>query len=308
MHWFNPLVWHAYRRSLTEREVACDDAALRAGADAADYAGHLLALARTLRPPHPALAAMAARPALETRILSILTPDRRRGPASRASTLATAGVALALAVAVAALDPVAREAPVPSGPARVASETPAPVALASLATTAEPKTSRPAEPAGAPAGAPAGDPPGASATETPAVPDADPAEARAALRLAAPARPQANDIVPPRPTPTPAPVALRAPLAFKAIDPDAIMRQVVQLRATVAALHDLDPEALSTEALDDALAAVPDLTDEARAALHAEALADLSSATAAAERRLSEAETAFERDVRGGRGARGPSI
>ena len=130
------------------------------------------------------------------------------------------------------------------------------------------------------------------------------------VRESAPVRPVA-------PAASPAPVAPRppartaapyVPLAFKSVDPDEISRQVVQLRATVAALHDLDPASLSRATIDEALAAVPDLTPADRALIHADALADLGSATAAAERRLSEAETAFERDVRGGRGARGPSI
>ncbi|HEX8298538.1 MAG TPA: hypothetical protein VF594_05190, partial [Rubricoccaceae bacterium] len=277
------------------REVACDDAALRAGADAADYAGHLLALARTLRRPHPALAAMAARPALETRIVSILTPGRDRGPASRTSTLSTAIAGMVLAVGVAALEPVARLAP--AAPARVA--------MQPLRQPAPPHDSAPVPRALNRVTQAAAPLPVASLPPTP------PAERMTIERT-----------VPPVPTPrTDAPVEvadvsvpsderapLFRPLAFKTVDPDAIMRQVAQLRATVAALHDLDPEALSTETVGEALAAVPDLSAEDRAVLHAEALADLSSATAAAERRLWEAETAFERDIHGGRGARGPSL
>ena len=115
---------------------------------------------------------------------------------------------------------------------------------------------------------------------------------------------------PPAAAPRPAPVAAApyAPLAFKALDPDQITRQVVQLRATVAALRDIDPAAVSPAAVDHALAAVPDLTADDRAALHAGALADLARTTAAAERRLVDAETAFERDRRGVRGARGPAL
>ena len=121
-------------------------------------------------------------------------------------------------------------------------------------------------------------------------------------------------------TPSPPPVAVRAgaaravaapayvPLAFKAVDPDQITWQVVQLRAMVAALHDLDPETLSHQSVDEALATVPGLTPGDRATLHADAVLDLASATAAIERRLSDAETAFERDRRGARGARGPAL
>ncbi len=292
VHWFNPLVWRAYRAALAERELACDDAALRAGADPADYAGHLLALARTLRPRHAALAAvasMAERPALERRIVSILMP-RDCPAASRLRTLATAGSALAFVLAVVAVEPVQRDAEAPlvaAAPVAVA-EVPAPVAP-----VVEPPTPpAPPETPPAPPEAPSAPPEAPAAPAARALPTPSPAPAPAVARRA------------PAAAPRPAP----APLAFKAVDPDHITRQVAQLRATVAALHDLDPEALSHQSVDAALAAVPDLPDADRAVIHAEALANLAQATAAAERRLFEAETLFESDRRGGQGARGPAI
>ncbi len=297
VHWFNPFVWRAYRTALVERELACDDAALRAGADAADYAGHLLALARILRPPNPAMAAMVSRTALETRIVSILTPGHARGPSSRASTSATAALALAIAFGVASVDVVPKHAVPVLAVARLAPVSlpePAalPVPVADLAHIA-PAVIIPTVP------------PGDDAPDGP-----EPASPPTALTASAPPHPVT-------PVVSPAPAATRAvartaapyvPLAFKSVDPDEISRQVVQLRATVAALHDLNPASLSCVTIDEALAAVPDLTDADRLALHADALADLRSATAAAEQRLWEAETAFERDMRGARGARGPSF
>ncbi len=295
VHWFNPLVWRAYRAALAERELACDDAALCAGANPTDYAEHLLALARTLRPRHAALAAvasMAERPALERRIVSILTP-RDRPAASRLRVIATAGSALAFVLAAVTVEPVERpaDAPLVAAAPVLLPEPLEPVRVV-VAVEAEPAPPEPAEPPPAPAT------PTPRAVQTPSV-------ARVADPAAALPAPRPSHRIAPRPA-SPAPAFV--PHAFKAVDPDQITRQVAQLRATVAALHDLDPEALSHQAVDAALAAVPDLPDADRAAIHAEALADLAQATAAAERRLFEAETAFERDRRGARGARGPAI
>lgn len=94
--WWNPLAWMAWREFLKERERAADDLVLQCGAPAANYAEHLLEIARTLRTPvaHAAIA-MARRSDLEGRIVSILDPQKDRRPAGRVR----AGVALLAAIA-----------------------------------------------------------------------------------------------------------------------------------------------------------------------------------------------------------------
>src|SRR5437763_9170436 len=78
VYWWNPLAWFAWRAFLRERERATDDLVLHAGERASDYAGHLLEVARTLRPvPATAWAAiaMARRSDLEGRLVAILDSD-----------------------------------------------------------------------------------------------------------------------------------------------------------------------------------------------------------------------------------------
>ena len=81
MYWFNPLVWVADRRLRLERERACDDHVLTNGCWAADYASHLLEIARSSRPPvfavHAAVA-MAQPSRIEKRLQVILATDRNR--------------------------------------------------------------------------------------------------------------------------------------------------------------------------------------------------------------------------------------
>ena len=79
--WFNPLMWCAVRQLRVEREHACDDHVLTAGAGASEYAKHLLDIARNLRPAQVAslsTIAMARRSQLEGRLLAILNPKQNR--------------------------------------------------------------------------------------------------------------------------------------------------------------------------------------------------------------------------------------
>ena len=83
-YWFHPLVWLAARRMKAEQERACDDLVLTAGAATAGvYAEHLVAIAANCRKSqrHPVATVAFVRPGeLESRIRSILDPDRPRQP------------------------------------------------------------------------------------------------------------------------------------------------------------------------------------------------------------------------------------
>lgn len=111
VYWFNPLVWIAVRRLREEREHACDDAVLEIGTRAADYAGHLLEIVRSLgSAPGPAAAlAMARRSQFEGRLLAILDTALPRRAVSRAAGLATTAAVLACLVPLAALRPAEAE-------------------------------------------------------------------------------------------------------------------------------------------------------------------------------------------------------
>ena len=101
--WFSPVFWIACARLRRESEQACDDAVLEAGVPAAEYASHLLEIARTCRPAAIGAALLPiARPStLEWRITAMLNNTvARRRPTRRAVALVIgviAGVALSAA-------------------------------------------------------------------------------------------------------------------------------------------------------------------------------------------------------------------
>ncbi len=102
-YWFNPLLWLACRRLRDASERACDDAVLNGGVGPAEYATHLLEVARSFaatRAPGPALA-MARSSGLEGRISAMLDTRRNRGPLTAHSRVAIASAVLALALPVA---------------------------------------------------------------------------------------------------------------------------------------------------------------------------------------------------------------
>jgi len=104
-YWFNPLVWLTCRRLRDESELACDDVVLRR-VDAADYASHLLAVARQVRASGHrwATAPAIANPStLERRIAAMLDPSRNRAPLTSGARAFTLLAMLAVAAPVAAV-------------------------------------------------------------------------------------------------------------------------------------------------------------------------------------------------------------
>jgi bla regulator protein blaR1 len=94
IYWVHPGVWWVARRLRIERELACDDRVLSAGAAANDYAGHLLEIAYALKSDiAPALAVtMAAPHQLESRLRALLDDGRPRKPPQLRSRVAAAAV------------------------------------------------------------------------------------------------------------------------------------------------------------------------------------------------------------------------
>jgi HEAT repeat protein/beta-lactamase regulating signal transducer with metallopeptidase domain len=140
LHWFNPLAWYAAHRVRIESERACDDAVLREGARASDYAEHLLSIAGSGAAAVPAAAlAMARGSAFEGRLLAILEPDLERGALSRLKIAAAMIVFLAVILPLAAASPTAEVgAMTPNAPETILIQAPTPDTQL---------TARPAEPA-----------------------------------------------------------------------------------------------------------------------------------------------------------------
>jgi hypothetical protein len=105
LYWCHPVVWYVARRLRVEREVACDDRVLAAGAHARDYAGHLLELAYNWSGRRaPALAVgMSSSRKLEGRLRAVLDPARNRATPTRRAWLAGAAVAAVFLLPLAAM-------------------------------------------------------------------------------------------------------------------------------------------------------------------------------------------------------------
>jgi beta-lactamase regulating signal transducer with metallopeptidase domain len=107
VYWFNPLVWIAARRLRVERELACDDHVLEAGAKASDYASHLVEIAGSIGAANcgsPVAVGMACSH-LESRVRSILDPNARRRGVNGLKVALAAVIAVVLTTPLAMLRP-----------------------------------------------------------------------------------------------------------------------------------------------------------------------------------------------------------
>ncbi|HEX5577194.1 MAG TPA: M56 family metallopeptidase, partial [Gemmatimonadaceae bacterium] len=119
VYWFNPLAWVAAHRMRVERELACDDRVISAGAPASDYAENLLEVARSLRAPAltSSTAIAMARPSqLSGRLLAVLDARRNRRGVTRtvfagASFFAAIAVVVLASLTTRAVTAAAAEAP-----------------------------------------------------------------------------------------------------------------------------------------------------------------------------------------------------
>ena len=135
VYWFNPMVWFAAYRLRVECERACDDAVLRLGTRASDYADHLLDIARDHHAPRlsASVAVQMARPSqLEGRMRAILDPKITRA-ARRSTGVVTAALLAAAALAVATATPVAQNRAAPAAPIPVSGQGVAAVPVGSAA-------------------------------------------------------------------------------------------------------------------------------------------------------------------------------
>ncbi|MGH9370833.1 MAG: TonB family protein, partial [Vicinamibacterales bacterium] len=115
IYWFNPLLWIACARLRHESEQACDDAVLDGGVPAAEYAAHLLEIARRCRRSGPARASampMARPSTLERRIIAMLNPALNRRALSRRALAVTAAMLLGITLPTAAFR-AGQNAPLP---------------------------------------------------------------------------------------------------------------------------------------------------------------------------------------------------
>jgi TonB family protein len=104
VYWFNPLVWMAANRIHRESELACDDAVLRLGVDARDYATHLLEIARGFCRSRAGWALAMARPSdLEKRFAALLRQKMNREAISPRKIVVIAVAALGVLFPLAAI-------------------------------------------------------------------------------------------------------------------------------------------------------------------------------------------------------------
>jgi TonB family protein len=104
VYWFNPLVWIACARLRAECEVACDDLVIGDGAAGAEYATHVVDVARELSVqfwlPAPAIARTST---LERRVKAMLDKTINRRPLSRRMRSGAVALVALLTLGIAAI-------------------------------------------------------------------------------------------------------------------------------------------------------------------------------------------------------------
>lgn len=114
IYWYNPLIWWMTKRLRVDRERACDNAVLEMGTKPSDYATHLLAFTRTLRPAARRYLwgslEVGQSSALKDRLRAILDPGNDRRPLGVKAAAATGLIAL-LAIPLALFQPWLSQAP-----------------------------------------------------------------------------------------------------------------------------------------------------------------------------------------------------
>lgn len=118
IYWFHPLAWVAARNLRQEQERACDDRVLELGTPAADYASHLLDVAKSAKELGMSgfVSVAMARPSqLEGRLLAVLNETGRRGTLSRAGRLTAIAMSTSFVLAISALTLEARPAALVAG-------------------------------------------------------------------------------------------------------------------------------------------------------------------------------------------------
>ena len=101
IYWFHPLVWLAARQMRRERELACDDRVLDLGVSPADYAQHMIQIARWMRPSYTPAPSAGESSQLETRVTAILASGRRRRRVGVAAVLAGTAFCIGILLPVA---------------------------------------------------------------------------------------------------------------------------------------------------------------------------------------------------------------
>ena len=114
VYWFLPPVWYMAGHLRMEAEHACDDVVVSRFGSRADYATHLVELARSQYPGmHFPAVAMATASPLGQRIQAILDSEKRRHAMHPRTLCAVFSLPLGLFVALAAIQVTAAEAPAP---------------------------------------------------------------------------------------------------------------------------------------------------------------------------------------------------